>query len=229
MVRERIYAKKNPNIRTPNDIVTLIVGEGDSTKEFSVHKEHVCHYSPVLNPAFNGSFVEGQSQTCRLHANESTAQFLLQWLYTQRLDILQLRTKKYDKEECDSLVRLWILGDYLLIPQLQNYVIDSLFVVMKQFQLTPIHGLRYIYEHTSTDSKLRLLFLHRCCFCMASSEFKAYSEEFPNEMLIEVATLTGASSEAKVIQVQQLQRKILSGDWSGYKVPEDQASDTDNP
>jgi hypothetical protein len=127
--------------------------------------------------------VEGQSQTyILLHATKGTAQFLLQWLYTQRLDILQLRTKKYDIEESDSLVRLWILGDYLLIPQLQNCVIDSLLAVIHQFKFTPIHSLRYIYEHTSTDSKLRLLFLHRCCFLMVSSEFKVFSQEFPKEV-----------------------------------------------
>jgi hypothetical protein len=48
------------------------------------------------------------------------------------------------------------------------------------------------------------------------------------EMLIEVATLIGASSEAENTQVQQLRRKIISGDWSGYKVPEDQVSDSAN-
>jgi hypothetical protein len=47
-------------------------------------------------------------------------------------------------------------------------------------------------------------------------------------MLIEVAVLLGASLAKDYTQAQQI-RKSLAGDWSEYRVPEDQVSDTDNP
>jgi hypothetical protein len=34
-------------------MVTLIAVEGDDTKDFLVHQEFACHYSPTLNAAFN--------------------------------------------------------------------------------------------------------------------------------------------------------------------------------
>jgi hypothetical protein len=51
---------------SPEAIVTFLIGPGDSPKKFIVHKEHACHHSPILNAAFNGNFVEGQTQTYRI-------------------------------------------------------------------------------------------------------------------------------------------------------------------
>lgn len=51
-------------------------------------KEFACFYSPVLNAAFNGEYVESQTQSYLLEdVAASTCRFLVQWLYTQCFDV----------------------------------------------------------------------------------------------------------------------------------------------
>jgi hypothetical protein len=81
-------------------MVTLIAVKGDDTKAFTIHKESACHYSPPLNAAFNSAFIEGQTQTYRLeNTSESVVRMLIQWLYTQKLDIVQLRNASLQPED----------------------------------------------------------------------------------------------------------------------------------
>lgn len=57
-------------------MVTLYAGEGDDHK-FTVHKDFVCHYSPVLKAAFESDFIEGQTQSYRLKdTSERTVKLL---------------------------------------------------------------------------------------------------------------------------------------------------------
>ena len=117
--------------------------------------EFACYYSPVLNAAFKGPFIEGQSQTYNLEDTDTTAfRMLVHWLYTQKLDLtleeLENPTALDDTltptnqpspedlpEEEDQiresvsahelhLVQLWVIADRLLIPALQNAAIETL-------------------------------------------------------------------------------------------------------
>jgi BTB/POZ domain len=53
-----------------------------------VHKEVACLHSPVFKTAFNGSFVEGKTQTYRLEdTSVDVFRLLVQWLYSQKFKL----------------------------------------------------------------------------------------------------------------------------------------------
>ncbi|KAH7363880.1 hypothetical protein BKA65DRAFT_388657, partial [Rhexocercosporidium sp. MPI-PUGE-AT-0058] len=69
----------------PASIITLKVGKDESVKEFIVHKDYACHFSPVLKAAFNSSFLEGQTQVYQLKdTHEGVVTMLVHWLYHQK-------------------------------------------------------------------------------------------------------------------------------------------------
>ncbi|TVY92543.1 hypothetical protein LAWI1_G001527 [Lachnellula willkommii] len=69
-------------------VVTILAGSGEKEEKFIVHKAFACHYCPVFKAAFESGFIEGQTQTYKLDDVEpKVVQLLVQWLYTQRLDI----------------------------------------------------------------------------------------------------------------------------------------------
>lgn len=70
----------------PLTIVAIIIGRSVS-KIFAIYKEFACYYSPVLRAAFNGPFLEGQSQTMIIDdfSLSGAFGFVLNWMYTGRL------------------------------------------------------------------------------------------------------------------------------------------------
>jgi hypothetical protein len=115
--------------RDPDAFVNFLIGPDE--KKFIVHKEFACHYSPVLNAAFNSQFIEGQTQTYRLEDTmEGTFRLFVQWLYYQQLELLQLQDGEFDhdlaSDEDKRLFGLWILTDKLGAPHLQNLAIESI-------------------------------------------------------------------------------------------------------
>lgn len=49
--------------RDPESIVTLYAATDETRKPPKIHKDVVCHYSPVLKAAFESQFHEGQTQS----------------------------------------------------------------------------------------------------------------------------------------------------------------------
>lgn len=56
----------DPVSRDSNSLVTFIIGKEGETVKFTAHKEVVCYHSKVLDAAFNGDFIERQTQIYRL-------------------------------------------------------------------------------------------------------------------------------------------------------------------
>ncbi len=55
-------------------------------EDFIVHKDFICHYSPFFAAAFNGSFIEGQTQTMTFNDVHSVPfGVLVNWIYTQTI------------------------------------------------------------------------------------------------------------------------------------------------
>lgn len=69
--------------------MTFYIGKGENMKEFVIHKEFACHYSPVFKAAFNSGFIEDQTQTYQLaDTNPQVFQLLVQWLYSQTFELV---------------------------------------------------------------------------------------------------------------------------------------------
>jgi hypothetical protein len=142
-------------------MVTLYAGK--SAELFKVHKEFACHYSPFLKAAFNSNFVEGQTQTYQCQdTSEVAVRLLIHWFYTQTLDTkpFNANDRQAVLAEDRSLVKLWILADKMLIPRLQNLVVEKLVSLRSQANITLTHCIDYIYKHTAKGSPLPRLLLH---------------------------------------------------------------------
>ncbi|KAE9374852.1 hypothetical protein N431DRAFT_222563 [Stipitochalara longipes BDJ] len=185
-------------------MVTFLIGPEGSDEKFSVHKEFVCHHSPVLKAAFNSNFMEGESQTYRLEEVSASAfRLLVQWFYNEEFDIFKEDDLDCENNEDDpeieklwveqdlSLIQLWIVADKLLIRPLQNAVIN----VLEEFWEEPFirHGgpstawIPYAYEHTTVGSPLRNFAADICAYKISPEGFASHPEDFPKEVLLDMA------------------------------------------
>ncbi len=141
-------------------------------------------------------FCQGQTKDYRVdEEDEQVIRLLAHWLYTQQLDVhrateeAQIDNPEVARKEDLCLVKLWVLADKILIPQLQNMTLDVLDERVKSKFAIDSKFLAYICVNTSKDSGLRRWFVHRCAFRLESSEFLKHPERYPKDMLLEVVTI----------------------------------------
>ncbi|KAH8767174.1 hypothetical protein F5882DRAFT_413414 [Hyaloscypha sp. PMI_1271] len=96
--------------------------------------------------------------------NYEAVRLLIHWFYTQVLDTQQpderLTGKPKDNEDL-TLIQLWILADKLLIPELQNLVIDRIDDIREVTEVIPTDCLHSVYSNTSAGSPLSRWFVHQ--------------------------------------------------------------------
>jgi hypothetical protein len=75
---------------------------------------------------------------------------------------------EYNKEEACvkgdiwTLVNLWILAEYLILPRLQNLAFNKVFALDEKFAHVIMIYTKFICEETATDSMLRKYIFDRC-------------------------------------------------------------------
>ncbi|KAF4629915.1 hypothetical protein G7Y89_g8235 [Cudoniella acicularis] len=199
-----------PRFLSPTELVTFHVGPEEEVETFIVHKEFACDNSPVLNAAFNGSFVEGQTQTYRIDKDFSIDSFrlLVTWFYSQKLQLdFQRRCYRFEdiveladlpKEEAFgklevhdmALIQLWVLADRLLIPKIQDMVmLELLKIKYGPIRVATTNWINYAYQHTAEQSPLRRLALAHCADRWSDYGLENCPECFPHQLLIEIVTL----------------------------------------
>jgi hypothetical protein len=153
----------------------------------------VCHASPVLSAALNGNVIESQTLEYRLDIdgiNSNVVQLLVCWIYTQHLDLSQIRIQPGLNEaepsftgKLDCLIKLWILGDMLLMRRLQNLIVHTIGHLCNEegAMHMSISMLQYIYKNTAEESPLRKYIIHRCAAATLSDDFmKECKISFPD-------------------------------------------------
>ena len=84
----------------PTEKISMFIKASHSRSFFSeklILIQFVCHYSPVLDAAFNSGFVEGRTQTYELDDTRPGAfRFFVQWLYGQDIDLVGPYTESFD-------------------------------------------------------------------------------------------------------------------------------------
>jgi hypothetical protein len=115
-------------------------------------------------------------------------------MYLRELDIPKVISNKTKPPIDQLLVELWVLADKLLIPSLQNAVIQELEKLRAFHKTTSTKFLHYVYDKTGPGSPLRRLFVHWCAFNVASDWFSKKPGHFPQEMLIDLVQLLSESS-----------------------------------
>lgn len=164
--------------------VTFFIGKEE--KKFIVHKAFVCHYSPPLDAAFKGNHIEGQTQTYRLEDVDAPVfSLFIQWVYSQSLDVAPEKCLD-NAANTSQLAALWVLADRLIIPRLQNLVIDILNEVAHSRKQTPLWDIPYIYEKTSESSVLRRWIIDRCVRRLTKAGFLEGQESFTRQSFVDV-------------------------------------------
>ncbi|KAE9381302.1 hypothetical protein N431DRAFT_457903 [Stipitochalara longipes BDJ] len=122
---------KEPSFFSPSQMVTFVIGIGEGKETFVVHKEHACKYSPVLEKAFNSRFKEGQTKS-QYHNGMTTEE------KQEHYEICGPQT--------DIQIQLWVLAEKLLVPRLQNELMD-VFGLVSTTCLAPFeYRVEYIYQ-----------------------------------------------------------------------------------
>lgn len=171
-----------------DELVTILVKGTLTSKKFKVHKGFAVHYSPVFKSAFNSSFKEGRTQTYELEdTTKGAVQLLVEWIYTQKLDLNGLEDEKTWDAQCMCLANLWVLADKLLMRSLQNSAMGKLETLCARHHWIPVVILNYVYDNTQKKSQLRRFLLYKCALKLDAENYTRFPEEFPKEMLLELA------------------------------------------
>jgi hypothetical protein len=179
-------------------MVTVLVGP--SAQKFLIHKERVCHHSQVLKAAFNGNFIEGQTQTYRIEdTSPGGFRIFTRWIYDQDLDLFQLKSKEEKRRDVRlhiinlvhfedmELGELWVLADKMAIHRLQNFIVRKIVQTREMYGSVTVRTLLYICERTAVGSPLRRLMVSEVAQnCRKNDDFDC-TEYFPHEFLMDLA------------------------------------------
>ncbi|KAL2061898.1 hypothetical protein VTL71DRAFT_7276 [Oculimacula yallundae] len=99
------------------DIVTITVGQGDAAEKIVFHKKILCQRVEYFNKMFNGSYVEGNSQTAHLPEDDLDAfKLLARFMERYRMTDLALETPDL---ALDEMMRLQA-GKLIVDPRLED-------------------------------------------------------------------------------------------------------------
>ncbi|EPE29112.1 hypothetical protein GLAREA_00270 [Glarea lozoyensis ATCC 20868] len=155
---------KAPDFKNPAQLVTLYASKSANDKKLLVHKDFVCRYSPVLNAALNGLFLEGETQSYKLSTTDVVLDILVQWLYTQKIEVDQFEPHPviHHYYDLEPLTWAWILGDELIMPSFQNECMKAM-IAIKKYKSVILPDCFAIWNATSGGSPLRVDLVH-CVF-----------------------------------------------------------------
>jgi hypothetical protein len=159
----------------------------------------------VHEAAFNGKFIEGQTQTYTLEdTSEGVFELFVQWMYFQQLrskllEGLGAYTQPYrqnwtfvETAESESrvLIRLWNLAQKL-IPSLRNDVIDTLIKLGDSTEYLQCTANTELYESTEPGSLLRKFFINLYAIRVLPETIVREKKHFPKEMFLDILVELG--------------------------------------
>ncbi|KFY71686.1 hypothetical protein V499_08133 [Pseudogymnoascus sp. VKM F-103] len=153
----------------PHEVVYVVVGPEE--QRFGIHKDKLCSSSAYFRAAFEGSFQEAVRGEVVLKETSAMAfGMMIEWLYAGKIseelctdsDLSIADKMVKDKPTFSQLLDVWILADYLIAPQLQNFVIDTMTSRIMKRRLPPVKDFVYFYEHTQSGSPMRKFLVDLC-------------------------------------------------------------------
>jgi len=149
-----------------------------------VHISLLRRYSPFFNDGDDIRFATGVMQQCSLgHTVRGVFTIFTRWLEDQEINFGRFK-KKYWRE---ILLQLWILADNLIVPTLQNAVIDALEKLRGEVgfeDMLPGHGL--VYQLTRAGSPLRRYLVASALNVPREFRGKFQAEHYTQGMLVEM-------------------------------------------
>jgi len=161
-----------------------------------------------------------------------TFRIFVKWLYTQKLSSLHQREhpkgirtlEELDPhelkciEDTKSLLGLWVLAEKLLIPRLQNEIMD----VLGRIRVTCLacvsafcFKLQYIYDNTTDESVLRRFVVDVIAWAEEGMDYRIDPGLFPKAFLLDLATVFSAGVDPRIAA-----RRLDGLDMADYHVEE---------
>lgn len=165
-------------------MVSFIVGSNGV--KFSTFKNLACFHSPFFNGAFNGPFVEGQSQEIKFE-DVGVEEFgqLVHWMCCGKIEI--------DKVGLLTAAKLWCIADRFMIPVLQNVAVKHISVLLALLEIPENENLannvgkvfQVAYEY-GADTELKAILVEFVAGRFDINSIKSWAEYFPKEFLVDI-------------------------------------------
>jgi hypothetical protein len=164
-------------------------------QSFYVEKDLLCSISPFFQKAFSGPWIETNNRAVTItDTDPETFNQFLQWLRTDedRSSNLSLQSLEYLTDRSFgksllliSLLRLWVLGDFLQIPSLQNDAIGFISNKYQDYSGKNISAdtFEYVYQSTAPGSALRRIMVDFAAYKMTSNFYEQHRADFHGEFL----------------------------------------------
>lgn len=91
------------------------------------------------------------------------------------------------KDEDFALAELWVLANSLSIHPLQNLALRTIKEITEKTYTINTAIFPYVYSATSAGSQFRRFIVQTCVTTLESAAFSKYPENFPHQMLIDLA------------------------------------------
>lgn len=217
-------------------IVKIVAGKPEESQTFEIHRDLLCQHSKYFRAALTGKFKESENGLITLDdISIGTLKSFTGWLYFGKLqDHPDTSTDKHETQETENprgnntssrglslkeLVDIWIFGDRVIIPALQNDALDALHyratkppAESKTDLWPPIDDLiPQIYPRTPPGAKLRAWAVERCAATAKTrlSNIAARKDLHNTEFLIDLCqSLGGAPSKISGLEKKKSFAKI---------------------
>lgn len=122
---------------------------------------------------------------------------MVEWLYTgniteelcQDRGLSNVQKLAEDRPTFSQLLDVWILADYLLAPQLQNFLVDLMEAKHMKRAVPPVNDFACFYRRTQSGSPMRKFLVDLCIFRFRGEEGQAYRTNIgfmPPEMIVDI-------------------------------------------
>ena len=188
------------------DIVTILVGPDE--KSFIVHKAFISETSAFFQAANSGKRIKATEKIIRLpEAEVGIFDVYLHWIYISELHDRFTSFPPPDRISPHNIemAKLWIFADEVQNHKLCNSVVDMIIKVFDlEYDMTDADTLNYVWQNTSSDSKLRRLHADTCSSTLKPSELDMPGAKWPQEVIMTFAKGFVAGEKAKVMETCEI-------------------------
>ncbi|PVH78377.1 hypothetical protein DL98DRAFT_534033 [Cadophora sp. DSE1049] len=173
----------------PSPLVTVTVGSGSRAKDFTIHQEIICFYSPYFREVFQS----GHLKVDMLAVDAQVFGLLTHWLYTQEIRLSESNLAKKSKNVVTThllpLTKLWSLARQCDMPGLQNIVMDRLAPILDTINIVDVSAfIMHICKDNKTEgTQIRALAIHHAARHMTPEVLKKIGLSAPREMLFDIS------------------------------------------
>ena len=141
------------------------------------------HHSPHLKKVFQDQLKNKEQLRFPFGMHEpEVVDLLIQWFYSAQLEIPNEVSNGEDIVR--NHIKLWVLANYLDIPDLENQCIYVMEQVHQHTGIAYTSSLEWLWANTKPGA-LRSYWVDKCCSTKSGS-FAREAENLPKEMLIEI-------------------------------------------